>query len=167
MTSEEMKTEFNALYNMMANSQKIEYMHTFGNVHREMFEWFVSNKPELAQEWLDKLESIRWRQYLTPKEAEKIVAGMNPKAPWSREAWNNAMDSLGLVKEESPYYNRCALWVEMNKQYSDQGTTVAELIGMPLAQIPADKIVPAMYKMALNLLKDRDNVYDIRKYFSL
>ena len=55
----------------------------------------------------------------------------------------------------------------MNKQYSDQGETVAELLGMPLTQIPADKIVPAMYKMALNLLKDKDKVYNIRSYFGL
>ena len=66
-----------------------------------------------------------------------------------------------------PYYNRCALWVEMNKQYSDQGETVAELLGTQLAQIPGETIVPAMYKMALNLLKDKDGVYNIRKYFNL
>lgn len=36
MTAEEMKQEFNALYNLMANSNKVEYMHVFGNVHKEM-----------------------------------------------------------------------------------------------------------------------------------
>ena len=79
-----MKKEFQALYNMMANSNKVENMHTFGNVHKEMMHWFIQNKPELAQEWLDKLESIKWKNYLSPKEAEKIVAGMNPKAPCVR-----------------------------------------------------------------------------------
>ena len=162
-----MKKEFHALYNMMANSQETKFMRTFGNVHKEMMEWFIANKPELAQEWLDKLESIRWQQYLTPKEADRIVASMNPKAPWNRDVWNAAMEQMGLVKEEEPYYNRCALYVEMNKQYSDQGETVAELLGVPLQQAPAEKIVPAMFKMALNLLKDKDHVYNIRSYFSL
>lgn len=58
MNQEEMKTEFNSLYNMMASSDKVEYMHVFGTVQKEMFEWFAANKPELAQEWLGKLESI-------------------------------------------------------------------------------------------------------------
>lgn len=155
------------LYGYMANSKDPANMKAFGKVMTEMFMWYADNKPDAAQDWLDKLEAIKWDQYLTPKEAEKILSGMVPKAPWSREVWNSAMDQLGLKKEEAPYYNKCALWVEMNKQYSDQGETVAELLGMPLASIPADRIVPAMYKMALNLLKDKDHVYNIRSYFGL
>ena len=61
MTQEEMKKEFHALYNKMANSNEVAYMHVFGQVHKEMMEWFIQNKPELAQEWLDKLESIKWK----------------------------------------------------------------------------------------------------------
>lgn len=167
MNAEQLKSKYYELYDYMAQSKDPKNMKAFGHVMNEMYDWFVANKPEAAQEWVEKLDAIKWKQYLTPKEAEKIVAGMNPQAPWSREVWNKAMDSLGLAKEEYPYYNRCSLWVEMNKEYSDQGETVAELLGMPLDQIPADKIVPAMYKMALNLLKDKDGVYDIRKYFSL
>jgi len=50
MTQEEMKKEFNALYDMMAHSENVEFMHTFGKVHREMMDWFIQNKPEQAQE---------------------------------------------------------------------------------------------------------------------
>lgn len=164
MTPEEMKNEFNALYNMMANSNKVKYMHVFGEVHRKMFDWFVANKPDVAQEFLDELESIRWRQYVTKKEAEKIVAGMNPSAPWSREVWKQSMDSFGLPLEEEPYYNSCALWVEMNKIYSDFSDEIAALIGKPLDAKDKD-IISACYKMALKNLKDKDGVYDIRKYF--
>ena len=71
-----MQQEFHALYNLMAGQQNVAFMHVFGQVHKEMFDWFVANKPELAQEWLDKLESIRWKNYLTKPEAERIVAGM-------------------------------------------------------------------------------------------
>ena len=85
MTAEEMRQEFGSLYQMMANSQEVAYMRTFGNVHKEMMEWFIQNKPDLAQEWIWKLEPIKWKNYLTPKEAETIVSNMNPKAPWSRE----------------------------------------------------------------------------------
>ena len=96
-----MKKEFEALYNLMANSQKVEYMHTFGKVHKEMFQWFVVNKPELAQEWLEKLESIRWNNYLSAKEAEKIIAGMNPKAPWTFDQWKVAMAYTRITAAEA------------------------------------------------------------------
>ena len=159
-----MKEEFASLYDLMANQQNVKYMRVFGNVHREMMDWFITNKPELAQEWLDKLESIKWHQYLTPKEAEKIVAGMDPAGPWSRDMWKKTMESFGLPLEEVPCYNSCALWTEMNKIYSDFGAEIAAMIGKPLA--PTDKdIISACYRLALKNLKDKDGVYDIRKYF--
>ena len=90
------------------------------------------------------------------------------ETPWSREVWNNAMDQLGLMKEEAPYYNRCALWTEMNKQYSDHAQTIADnILKKPLAEIPAEQIVPGIRAMALDLLKDKDHVYNIREYFHL
>ena len=161
-----MKKKFLELYNLMASQDNVAFMKVFGNVHKEMMDWMIANKPEAAQEWLDKLESIRWQQYLTPKEAEAIVAKMDPKAPWTRDAWKSAMDSFGLPIEEQPCYNRCALWVEMNKIYSDFGDTIAELLGKPLAANDKD-IIAATYKMALKTLKDKDGVYNIRSYFGL
>lgn len=159
-----MKQEFLELYDMMANQHDVKYMRVFGNVHKEMMDWFIANKPELAQEWLDKLEAIKWHQYLTPKEAEKIVAGMDPAGPWSRDTWKKAMESFGLPLEDAPYYNSCALWVEMNKIYSDFGAEIAALIGKPLS--PTDKdIISACYRLALKNLRDKDGVYNIRKYF--
>lgn len=123
---------------------------------------------DLAQEWIGKLESIKWCNYLTPKEAEKIVSEMVPRAPWSREVWKNAMQSLGLPMEEEPYYNSCALWTEMNKQYSDHAQTMADKVWKkPLNTIPAEEIVPVIHALALDLLKDKDKVYCIRKYFSV
>ena len=97
MTPEEMKKKFTELYQLMATSENLEFMQTFGNVHKEMMNWFISNKPESAEEWLCKLESIKWHNYLTPKEAEKIVAAMKPAAPWSREAWKTTLDKMGIV----------------------------------------------------------------------
>ena len=156
-----MKERYEALYDYMASSRDPRNMKAFGCV---MMDWLVQNKPDVAEEMIDQLEAIKWRQYLTPKEAEKIVAGMDPKAPWSRETWKNAMESFGLPLEDAPYYNSCALWVEMNKAYSDAGDVIAELLGKPLS--PTDKdIIAACYKLALKTLKDKDHVYNIRKYF--
>jgi hypothetical protein len=150
----------------MANSRDPKNMMAFGRVMNEMMDYLIQTKPDVAEEMIDKLEAIKWKQYLTPKEAEKIVAGMDPKAPWSRDTWKNAMQSFGLPIEDMPYYNSCALWVEMNKMYSDFGEEIAALLGKPLT--PTDKdIIAACYKMAMKTLRDKDGVYDIRSYFGV
>lgn len=163
-----MKKEFASLYDLMANQRDVKFMRVFGGVHKEMFDWFVANKPDLAQEWLDKLEAIKWHQYLTRKEAENIIARMKPDAPWKYDVWRAAMAKLGIPTEEQPYYNQYALWTEMDKQYSDHAETIAtKIIKKPLASIPAEDIVPGIYAMAVDVLKDRDGIYDIRAYFGL
>jgi hypothetical protein len=165
-TATELKERYDGLYDYMANSKDPKNMKIFGGVMTQMMDWLIANKPDVAEEMTDKLESIRWRQYLTPKEAEKITAGMDPRAPWTRDQWKTAMESLSLPMEEQRCYNRCALWVEMNKVYSDAGDVIAELLGKPLS--PSDKdIISACYKLALKNLRDKDGVYDIRRYFRL
>lgn len=168
MTPQELKEQYDMLYDYMAQSRDPKNMKAFGRVMTEMMDYLIQTKPDVAEEMIQKLEGIRWKQYLTPKEAEGIVAKMQPKAPWSREVWNNAMQSLGIPTEEAPCYNKCALWVEMNKQYSDHAQTIAEkILKKPLAEIPAEQIVPGIHAMALDVLKDKDGVYDIRTYFGL
>lgn len=163
-TAAELKERYDGLYDVMANSNEPKNMKLFGCVMTDMMDILIAKMPDVAEDMIDKLESIKWKQYLTPKEAEAIVAGMDPKGPWSRDQWKSAMESFGLPLEEAPFYNRCALWVEMNKVYSDYGEEIASLIGKPLS--PNDKdLIAACYKMALKTLKDKDGVYDIRKYF--
>lgn len=164
MTTQELRDRYLGLYDYMATSRDPKNMKAFGSVMTQMMDVMLQKMPAEAEEMIDKLEAIKWRQYLTPKEAEKIVAGMDPKAPWSRDTWKGAMESFGLPLEEMPAYNRCALWVEMNKIYSNYGEEIASLLGKPLS--PSDKdIISACYKMALKNLKDKDGIYDIRKYF--
>ena len=159
-----MKERYDELYEYMAQSRNPKNMKAFGCVMTEMMDVLIQKMPETAEEMISQLESIRWHQYLTPKEAERIVAGMDPNAPWKRDVWKQTMESFGLPLEEPPYYNSCALWTEMNKIYSDFGEEIASLLGKPLS--PTDKdIIAACYKMALKNLKDKDGVYDIRKYF--
>jgi hypothetical protein len=160
MTAEEMRQEFYALYNMMANSDKVENMHTFGNVQKEMFEWFVANKPELAQEWLWKLSSIKWKNYLTPKEADKIVADMNPKAPWGRDQWRATMEQHGYDLEHEPCYNQYALFVTMEMIMSDSQETLKKYVA-------DDKLFDAVYELAVDKLTDKDMNFNIRHYFGL
>ena len=164
MNQADLKDRYYELYDYMAQSKDPKNMKAFGCVMNEMYEYLVETKPDVAEEMLLQLEGIRWQQYLTAKEAEKITAGMNPKAPWTMQAWKTTMESLGLPMEEPPYYNDNALYVEMSKMYSDFGEEIAALLGKPLSPTDRD-IIAACYKMALKTLKDRDHVYSIRKYF--
>ena len=155
-----MRKEFYALYNMMAGSNNVEFMHIFGNVHKEIMEWMIANKPTEAQEWLDKLESIRWKNYLTPKEAQKIVDNMEPKAPWTREQWKAAMEKHGLPMESKPCYNSCALWVTMSMIMSDSSETISEYV-------EADKLFKFVYGLAVDKLTDKDGNFSVRHYFKV
>lgn len=160
MTPEEMKKEWNDLYDMMAHSENVEFMHIFGNVHKEMMEWFIQNKPEQAQEWIDKLEAIRWKNYLTPKEAQKIVDGMIPKAPWTREQWKQAMEQHELDLVDEPCYNSCALWVTMEMVMSDSSDTLKKYVA-------EEDMFQAVYDLAVDKLTDKDEKFMVRKYFGL
>lgn len=163
-TAQELKERYDALYDYMSSSKDPKNMKVFGCVMTEMMIWMIENKPDVAEEMISQLDSIKWHQFLTPKEADKIIMGMDPKAPWSRDQWKTTMQSLGLTLEDAPYYNAQSLFVEMNKIYSDFGEEIASLIGKPLS--PSDKdIIAACYKLALKNLRDKDGVYDIRKYF--
>lgn len=160
MNPEEMMKEFNALYTMMANSENVNYMHVFGMVHKEMFKWFVQNKPELAQEWLDKLESIRWNNYLTAKEAEAIVSKMEPKAPWTREMWKQEMERHNYGLEKEPCYNKCALWTTMNMLMSDSSETLTKYV-------EDEDLFGLVYDLAVDKLTDKDGVFSVRRYWNL
>lgn len=87
-----MKDRYTGLYDFMAQSRDPKNMKAFGCVMNEMMDYLVANKPDVAEEMIDKLEAIKWHQYLTPKEAEKIIAGMGRKlrgaATHGRVQWN-------------------------------------------------------------------------------
>ena len=155
-----MRNEFNALYNMMASSTNVNYMRTFGAVHKEMMEWMIANRPSDAQAWIDKLESIRWKNYLTLKEAEAIVAKMDPKAPWTRDQWAQEMQKREYPMEKEPCYNRCALWVTMNMIMSDSSETLA-------SYVDSNAIFEVVYCLAVDKLTDKDGKFNIRSYFGV
>lgn len=165
MDTKELKEKYHSLYEYMAVSNEPKYMMMFGSVMNEMMDWMIDNKPEAASEWIDKLCSIKWKNYLTRKEAEKIVSEMVPKAPWNYATWETTMESMGMETEEPPCYNSYALWVTMNMIHSDDGESIAEIKGVPLAQIPAEQLVRIIHRLAMNKLKDKDGVFCIRRYF--
>lgn len=168
MNANEMKEKYAMLYDYMATSKDPKNMMLFGNVMTQMMDVMIQRMPQEAEQMIDKLESVKWKQYLTPTEAEKIVASMEPKAPWSRDVWKNAMNSLNLPLEEYPCYNSCAMWVTMNMVYTDHAETIARnIIKQPLSQIPTEQLVTGIHALALDLLKDKDGNFSIRRHYNL
>lgn len=162
----ELKERFEELYGMMSASNEVENMRLFGSVMKKMMSDMIEAHPAEAEEYIDTLEAMKWDNYLTHKEAESIIAGMKPKAQWSWQTWVQAMESYGIKTEEEPYYNPYALWVAMNMVYSDHAETLAEKVWKkPLSEIPTETLVHTVNALAVDLLKDKDGVYDIRRYF--
>ena len=167
MNKKEMKEKYEELFNMIILSKDVEKMNVLGSVAHAQMEWFIENRPEMAEEFLETLCSVKWKNYLTHKEAEKIIDNMSPEAKWTREQWKTAMENLGMVTEEEPYYNSCALWVAMNMIFSDDIHTIAYLMGKKLSEMTSEEMVKATHAFALNRLKDADRVFNIREYFGL
>ena len=145
----------------MAESKDPENMKLFGKVMNEMMERAIKNDSSFAEKEIDKLEAMMWQQYLSRNEAENIVNHMSPSAPWTFETWRNAMQQAGLPTSEEEIYNDYALWVEMNKIMSDHSDTFKKY------GIDQDNLLQMVRDFALDNLKDRDSVYDIRKYFDV
>jgi hypothetical protein len=164
----ELEDHFEELYGMMSSSREVDNMRLFGAVMKKMMSDMIATHPTEAEEYIETLEAIKWNNYLTHKEAEKIIANMNPKAPWAWQDWVQAMNNLGLHGEEEPYYNSYALWVVMNMVYSDHAETLAkEVWSKSVKEIPAETWVETTYALALDKLKDKDRVFNVRKYFGV
>ena len=158
MNPQELKEKYWSLYEYMANSKKPENMKAFGRVMTTMMEDMIQSNPSKAEEYINKLESIKWKNYLTPAEADKIVSEMEPKAPWTREQWKDAMENHGLPLEEWPCYNRCALYVTMNMIMSDSSKTLSNFV-------QGDNLFKMVYGLAVDKLKDQDEMFNVRVYF--
>lgn len=160
MNAQEMKDKYWSLYEYMANSKDPENMKAFGRVMTTMMDDSIQSNPAKAEEYINKLEAIKWKNYLTPAEADKIVAAMEPKAPWSRDQWKGAMDKYGYQLEEWPCYNRCALYTTMNMIMSDSSATIGKYVA-------TDDLFRIVHDIAVDKLKDADGKFNIRAYFNV
>ena len=165
MEQKEIMNEFNRLYTKMATSSEPKYMQVFGETMKGMMKDMVELRPDVAQDYFDKLEAINWHNYLSKKEATTIVSNMTPKGCWDMSEWETMMESQGVCMEEEPYYNKWAMYVTMNMIYSDSSTSIAKIVGKSLSSIPSNELFEAIHLLALDKLKDKDGMFNIRSYF--
>lgn len=159
-----MKEEFLELYDFIVHSNDKDKMHILGKVTKDMMCKFIDNYPQQAREYLDILKSVKWCNYVTAKEAESVVADMNPKPSWTRTIWESTMSKLAIPMSEEPYYNASALYLTMCMILSDSGDTISSLISN---NTDPDAMFKVIHKFALDKLKDKDGVFNIRKYFGI
>lgn len=164
---------YEELYEDMATSGNKEKMIAFGEAERAVFHKLAKEHPAIAQMWLDKLEAMHWKNYLSKAEAEEIASKLVNQngrigAHWGYDTFKTAVESLGGNIHEKPFYNSYALWITANMSYSDHAQSVAEDMGMSSPEaVPNEKMALSMYKKAVEKLKDVDKPKFIRWYFGL
>ena len=160
-----MHKKFHELYGMIVDSNDREKMSVLGSVTKSMMMWMIENRPEQAEEYLEELCAIKWNNYLTKKEAEEVVLNMEPKPKWTKEQVKRELEVIGVPCEEMPYYNWCALYTTISMIYSDSGETLKKYAFGEVAD--EKKLFALCYHLAVDKLKDKDEVFNIRKYFGL
>ena len=170
---EEMLGRYEELYEDMASSNNKEKMMAFGEAEHWAFKRMNELSPKDAQCWLDKLEAMHWKNYLSRCEAEAIAAKLINQngrvgAHWGYDIFKNAVESLGGKIAEKPFYNCYALWIVANMIYSDHADSVAEDMGAASPEVvPNEKMALSMYRKAVEKLKDVDRPMFVREYFNL
>lgn len=166
MEQDEMIMAYAKLYNKIVHSNDDKAMHILGRTIKAMVEELISCKPETAREYLETLEAVNWNNYLTKKEAINIVSNMSPEPMWNSDAWQQAMTEMDIPTEEIPYYNDYALYVVMNQVVSDHGRTIARIKGLEsVKEMEPSELAKYAYELAIDLLKDKDMMYNVREYF--
>ena len=70
------------------------------------------------------------------------------------------MTQSGFDMGHEPCYNSCALWVAMNMIMSDSSETLKKYVA-------EEEMFKAVHDLAVDKLKDKDGVFNIRSYFGV
>ena len=159
------KKKFDELYNFIVASRDTSKMKMLGWVMKAMMYDTIDAHPQQAEEYLAILESVRWDNYLTIKEAETIVNAMSPTPKWTRQQWLKMMEQMNLVPEKVHCYNPCALYVTMCMVDSDSGRTISRMMGKEGVATSDQEYFAAVFGFAMDKLEDEDRVFNIRRYF--
>lgn len=161
MNKQELKAKFTDAYNLIVDSEDTDKMEVLGQVVKEQMNWFINNKPDMAEDFIDRLCSVNWNNYITYKEAPIIVGNMNPKPLWSLSQIEEALSDNDLPEQEYPYYNKYALLVTLAMKASDHSESLLKVVS------DKNQLFKVIYDLAIDVLKDKDGVFNIRKYFKL
>jgi hypothetical protein len=176
MTPQELKTRYDAIYNIMRASQDVEKMRVFGEGVTKMFNQIAHTAPNIAAMALEYWVAIEYDNYVTASEANEIashfvnddtkVSGATEPSKgvhWDMDTLKSFLLQKGLPLEDKPHYNWPALWLAVNMEYSDYANAFVALTG----KRDNDTMATASYTFAVKKLKDPDRPHFIREYFDL
>lgn len=155
----------------IVKSKDVKNMDILGDVCEWMFEQVAAKMPEVAESALSHLAATEWHHYLSEKEMLNISKHLinqdgSKGFHWNHDTFIKAVESLGGLKEEKPFYNCYTLTAVGNMVYSDHARSIAEDMGYStVSEVPNEKMALSCYKKAVELLKDPDNGFRARKYF--
>ena len=166
MKTEERQQEFLDRYDKIIESGNQEQMERLGAMVKRTMRWLIANEPEIADKALAMLdgEGVEAKNHLTRDEAEAIVRSMEPQPTWTLRQLEDALKIMKLPMSEVPYYDKNALLVTMMMIQSDSGETLKRLMHLGDKD---ERLITSIYQLALDRLKDKDGVFDIRKYFGI
>ena len=173
MNKEELRSKYDHLYRVMAESKNPENMMLFGKAEKHMFHELAEAHPEAAEAWLAMLMPVEWNNYLSEAEAKEIGEHMENQDGtmgyhWPCAVLFPAVESLGGVIEEKPFYNKYALAAVMNMIYSDHADSIAmDMGGKKASDISNEKMAMSCYRKAIEKLKDPDRPRFVRWYFHM
>lgn len=172
MTKEQLIEKYDSLYDRMSQGKEVRYMQAFGRAEKWVFMNLARQHPEIAEEWLGKLECVAWENYISEKEAREIAKGIiNQDGSigfhWQADTFFSVVRAAGGQQENAPLYNQYALLVAANMIYSDHAISIAKDMGKNVpGEVPQDKMALSCYRKAMELLEDKDRNFRIRDYFS-
>ena len=89
--------------------------------------------PSHAQEIVEKMESVHFRNHLTAHEAHEICSEIinedgSKGAHWTCDQVKEMLQSIEIAEERVPDYNFFAIYTMTNLLYSDHATSVEDLV---------------------------------------
>lgn len=171
MTKEQMIDRYEELYHKMKTSKDVKNMKAFGSAMTWTFGELAKVHPDMAEKFLAHIECIEWEHFLSHDEAKNIsMRTVNQDGTkgfhWNHDVFTKVVESLGGKVEEKPYYNSYALCVTANNIYADMANSIAMDMGYKTPkEVPNEDMALSCYRKALELLKDVDGGFHVRKYF--
>ena len=171
MTKEQMMNEYEMYSHKIIKSKDQKHMEVLGEVCEWLFKQATVKMPDVAESALSHLAATDWVNYLSEAEAKNIgMRLINQDGTkgfhWNHDVFTKAVESLGGVVEEKPFYNSYSLCVTANMIYSDHAKSIAEDMGYKdPKEVPNEKMALSCYRKAVEMLKDIDGGFQIRKYF--
>lgn len=169
MDKKELLDKFCSVYTEATTSGDNDDIKVSLCMFKKAFELLADTDVRSAKELVECYEgTLKYYNFLTESETEEILSAFVNQDGSKGPKWKDPQDFFKKVEEMGgklecePHYNKWALYVTMNKFYSDQNSVILKWVGDD-----KDKYFEACYELAVTQLKDKDRPYWVRWYFSV